>query len=171
MLGAIDLVMGSFSKTFASNGGFVATNSNTIAEYLKMFSNSYMFSNALSPIQAAVVCNALKIVRSAEGDSRRESLQQNAIAMIKRFSQHGIQCMGEVSPIVPVPIGGEAHSRLVYRDLQRKNIAAMVIEFPIVAVGQSRLRIQLMANHTVEQVECGAYEIARSILQTAEQME
>ena len=53
MLGKVDLVMGSFSKTFGSNGGFVATNSREVKEYLKFYSPSCTFSNALSPIQVA----------------------------------------------------------------------------------------------------------------------
>jgi len=53
MLGKVDIVMGSFSKTFASNGGFVACNSPEVKEYLRYFGSSGTFSNALSPVQAA----------------------------------------------------------------------------------------------------------------------
>jgi 7-keto-8-aminopelargonate synthetase-like enzyme len=67
MLGKVDLVMGSFSKTFGSNGGFVATNSRAVKEYLRFYSPSCTFSNALSPIQVAVVSKALDIVASHEG--------------------------------------------------------------------------------------------------------
>ena len=165
MLGKIDLVMGSFSKTFASNGGFVATNSDQIHEYLRMFSNSYMFSNALSPIQAAIVLKAFEIVQGPEGEQRRLNVQRNALAMRARFQSHGVTCYGKTSPIVPVPIGEEGVARLVYRDLRQKNIGAMVIEYPIVAVGSARLRIQLMATHTVEQVERGADVICQSLLE------
>ena len=51
----VDLVMGSFSKTFGSNGGFVATNSREVKEYLRFYSPSCTFSNALSPVQVAVI--------------------------------------------------------------------------------------------------------------------
>lgn len=132
-------------------------------EYLRMFSNSYMFFNALSPIQAGIVSKAFEIVQSPEGEQRRHSVQRNALAMRARFLSHGVTCYGKTSPIVPVPIGEESVARLVYRDLRQKNIAAMVIEFPIVAVGSSRLRIQLMATHTIEQVERGADIICESL--------
>ena len=52
MLGKIDMVMGSFSKTFASNGGFVACKSRAVKEYLRFYSAPATFSNALSPVQA-----------------------------------------------------------------------------------------------------------------------
>jgi len=163
LTGQIDLVMGSFSKTFASNGGFVATNSEAIYEYLRMFSNSYMFSNALSPMQASTVHECLKIIRSKEGDQLRANLLNAAYAMRQRFAEYGIACFGKPSPIVPVPIGEESLSRLVYRDLRQKNVAAMVIEFPIVAVSSARLRLQLMASHTTDHVIRGADIIASSI--------
>ena len=62
MLGKIDVVMGSFSKTFASNGGFVAFKSRAVKEYLRFYSSPTTFSNALSPVQAAIVLKAFDIV-------------------------------------------------------------------------------------------------------------
>jgi len=72
MTGKLDIVMGSFSKTFASNGGFVACNSPAVREYLRYFGSSGTFSNALSPIQSAIVLKAFEIVRSEEGRRLRE---------------------------------------------------------------------------------------------------
>lgn len=62
VLDQVDVIIGSFSKTFASNGGFIAVKSRAVAEYLKYFSATQTFSNALSPIQAAVVLKSLEIV-------------------------------------------------------------------------------------------------------------
>ena len=64
MLGKVDIVMGSFSKTFASNGGFVSCNSVAVKQYLKFYGCSATFSNALSPVQAATVTKAFEIVQS-----------------------------------------------------------------------------------------------------------
>ena len=71
MLGKVDLVMGSFSKTFASNGGFVACRSRAVKEYLRFYSPTTTFSNALSQVQAAVALKAFEIVDSAEGERLR----------------------------------------------------------------------------------------------------
>lgn len=68
VLGQLDLVMGSFSKTFASNGGFLATCSQAVKEYVKFYGAPHTFSNALSPVQAAVVTRCVQLVRSLEGD-------------------------------------------------------------------------------------------------------
>ena len=67
LLGKVDLVMGSFAKTFASNGGFLASRSPAVKQFAKYYGNPHMFSNALSPVQAAVVSQAIRIVRCAGG--------------------------------------------------------------------------------------------------------
>ena len=71
MLGDVDLVMGSFSKTFASNGGFLACHDRSVKEFVGFYGGPHIFSNALSPIQAGVASESLRIVRSAEGDLLR----------------------------------------------------------------------------------------------------
>ena len=74
LVGKVDLVMGSFAKTFASNGGFLASHSPAVKQFAKYYGNPHMFSNALSPVQAAVVSEAIRIVRSPEGDELRARL-------------------------------------------------------------------------------------------------
>ena len=70
----IDIVMGSFSKTFASNGGFVSCNSPAVKQYLKFYGCSATFSNALSPVQSATVTKAFEIVQSDRGRELRRML-------------------------------------------------------------------------------------------------
>ena len=79
MIGKIDLVMGSFSKTFASNGGFVACRNRAIKEYLRFYASPGTFSNALSQAQAAVVLKAFEIVESQEGGRLRAALMRNIL--------------------------------------------------------------------------------------------
>ena len=82
MLGQVDLVMGSFSKTFGSNGGFVATNSRAVKEYLRFYSPTCTFSNALSPTQIATVTKALDIVRSRRRyQTLRDKLMHNVLTL------------------------------------------------------------------------------------------
>jgi 7-keto-8-aminopelargonate synthetase-like enzyme len=70
---APDVVMGSFSKTFAANGGFIAT-AGAVAQYLSYYASPLLFSNAMSPVQAAVIGKCLDIVFSSEGERLREAL-------------------------------------------------------------------------------------------------
>src|SRR6201998_329521 len=81
MLGKIDVIMGSFSKTFASTGVFVACRTRAVQEYLRFYSAPATFSNALSPAQAATVLRAFDIVDSIEGRVLRLELLANVISL------------------------------------------------------------------------------------------
>jgi len=161
----VDIIMGSFSKTFASNGGFVACRSRGVKEYLRYFSAPSTFSNALSPVQAAIVLKALRIVRSPEGAALRGALMRNILDLRARLAEAQFEVYGEPSPIVAVKIGQEALTRLVGRQITKIGLVANMVEFPAVAKGQARFRLQVMAGHTVDQVggAVAALELARRL--------
>ncbi len=152
MLGKVDIVMGSFSKTFASNGGFVATPSRGVQQYLRYFSTPTTFSNALSPIQAAVALKAFEIVESEEGRGRREALMRNILSLRRKLIESGMEVYGDPSAIVAVKMGTEALARLVSRQLSHMGLVANLVEFPAVPRGAARFRLQVMANHDEEQI-------------------
>ena len=148
MTGKIDIVMGSFSKTFASNGGFVATRRRSVKEYLKYYSSPCTFSNALSPSQAAIVLKAFEIVDSAEGESLRQSLMNNIRFLRELLHGTSFETYGDPSPIVCVKMGSEGVARLVARQLPDIGLLSNLVEFPAVPKGQARFRMQVMAGHT-----------------------
>ena len=148
MLGQVDLVMGSFSKTFASNGGFVACRDRKLKEYLRYYSSPNTFSNAMSPIQSAVVLKAFDIVDSAVGEGLRKSLMSNIRLLRELLTQSGFEVYGEASPIVCVKMGTEGMARLVSRRLIQTGLVANLVEYPAVPKGQARFRMQVMAGHT-----------------------
>jgi glycine C-acetyltransferase len=152
MLGKVDLVMGSFSKTFASNGGFVACHSREVKEYLRYYSPSTTFSNSLSPIQSAVVLKAFEIVESQEGEALRGELMNNILDLRKTLRAHGLDYYGDPSAIVAVKMGSEALARLVSRRLPDAGLLANLVEYPAVAKGAARFRMQVMAKHSAENV-------------------
>ena len=163
MLGKIDLVMGSFSKTFASNGGFLASNRGSAVDFVRAFGNTGTFSNALSPTQAAIVTTALGIVRSDDGDRLRASLMRAVDAIRNAFSTGGIECLGQPSAIVIVPVGDEAVARLAARLLVDGGVLVNVFEFPAVAIGSARFRLQMMAAHDEALVRDAAAVIADAV--------
>jgi glycine C-acetyltransferase len=148
MLGKVDVVMGSFSKTFASNGGFVACNQRSVKEYLRYYSSPCTFSNALSPSQAATVLKAFNIVDSDEGAKLRQSLMTNIRLLRELLGGTSFETYGDPSPIVCVKMGVEGLARLVSRRLPEIGLLANLVEFPAVPKGQARFRMQVMANHT-----------------------
>ncbi len=167
LLGKVDLVMGSFSKTFASNGGFIATRSESVRQYLKAYGNPHTFSNALSPVQSAVVLTALEIVRSAAGDRLRAELMNNSVHLRGELEMRGVRCIGSPSAIVPGHIGNEAVARIAWSKAQKQGVHANLVEFPAVAVGSARFRMQLMPSHTKEQLTKTA-EIISTVITEAQ---
>ncbi len=153
MLGKVDLVMGSFSKTFASNGGFVACNSPEVKEYLRYFGSSGTFSNALSPVQAATVLKAFEIVKSDEGRNLRAALMKNVLYLRSELARIGMEVIGNPSAIVSAKVGDEALARMVSQKLPALGVVANLVEFPAVAKGSARFRLQVMANHTKSHID------------------
>ena len=159
MLGKVDIVMGSFSKTFASNGGFVACNNRSIKEYLRFYSPTTTFSNALSPAQAAIVLKAFEIVDSEEGRVLRAAMISNSIKLRSQLRAVGLDVYGEPSAIVAVKMGSEGLARLVSRRLPDLGLIANLVEYPAVAKGAARFRMQIMAKHTDQNIEDAVHRL------------
>lgn len=168
MLGKIDVVMGSFSKTFASNGGFVASNSRAVKEYLRFYSAPATFSNALSPAQAATVLKAFDIVDSFEGRVLRLELLANVMTLRRELTEAGLEYYGDPSAIVCVKMGSEGLARLVSRRLPDLGLVANLVEFPAVPKGAARIRMQVMAHHSEQNIS-DAVEILKTAKAEAQQ--
>ena len=153
MTDAADIIVGSFSKTFASNGGFIAVKTKAAAEYLKYFSATQTFSNALSPVQAAALLAAFRIVRSSEGKERRQRLMSNILYLREEVRRAGLEALGDPSAIVPVRVGAEGLARIASRNLADLGAIANLVEYPAVPQGGARFRVQVMADHKREEID------------------
>ena len=171
MLGKIDVVMGSFSKTFASNGGFVAARGRSVKEYMRYYSSPNTFSNALSPASAAIVGKAFDIVDSAEGAALRDKLMANIKLLRGMLEQCGLEVYGDPSAIVCVKMGTEALARLVSRRLPSHGMLANLVEFPAVPKGQARFRLQVMANHTQHDIRDAVQRLSTAVVEATEDLE
>jgi 7-keto-8-aminopelargonate synthetase-like enzyme len=171
LIGKADLVMGSFSKTFSSNGGFLATHSEAVKQYMKFYGSPQTFSNALSPVQTAVIREALRIIRSEEGDTLRQGLHDNAVALRGGLEARGIHCIGTPSAIIPAHVGKEAVGRIAWSNLAAQGIHANLVEFPAVAVGAARFRMQIFPQHSPEKLVEVAGIVADEIERAKEQVE
>lgn len=169
MLGKVDVVMGSFSKTFASNGGFVACNQRSVKEYLRYYASPCTFSNALSPAQAALVLKAFEIVDSSEGETLRESLMTNIRLLRELLQGTSFEVYGAPSPIVCVKMGMEGLARLVSRRLPDLGLLANLVEFPAVPKGQARFRMQVMANHSSRDIIDAVHRMSVARAEATEQ--
>ncbi len=160
-----DIIFGSFSKTFATNGGFVAC-SQKVKDYLSYYSPPHIFSNAITPIQIAIATACFTIIFSEEGSQLRQKLLQNSILIRQKLMQVGFIVQGLPSPIVPVYVGTEKLARLTAREMENRNLIANMVEFPAVPRGKARFRLQIMAVHTPEQITY-AVNIMQTLLANA----
>jgi 7-keto-8-aminopelargonate synthetase-like enzyme len=128
MLGKVDVVMGSFSKTFASNGGFVACRERSV--------------------KAAIVTKCFDIVMSPEGASLRKKLMSNVMMLRELLHGCNLETYGDPSAIVCVKMGHESLARLTSRRLPSNGLLANLVEYPAVPKGRARFRLQVMAGHT-----------------------
>lgn len=168
MLGDIDIVVGAFSKTFVSNGGFVATNHPGVRAYVEAYGGPHMFSNAMSPLQVATVREALRIVRSPEGEFRRARLMANVGALRESITRHELRALGDPSAVVPVLIGHTPIARYASGGVMRRGLFANLVEFPAVGMRNARFRLQVQANHTPEQARAAAGILAESVAEAKE---
>lgn len=152
-LATTDIVMGSFSKTFASNGGFVATNAREMKLALRCGCGPQVFTNAMSPMQAASVLAALSIVDSPEGARRRQRLMENITYMRRRLGEAGFDILGQPSAIIPVVLGDSEFSRKMTRYMLRQGIVVNLVEYPAVSRNGCRWRVQVMHDHEWEQID------------------
>ncbi len=152
LAGKIDLVMGSFAKTFASNGGFLASHSPAAKQFAKYYGSPHMFSNAVSPVQAAVATEAIRIVASDEGERLRARLFDNVNALRAGFASEGISALGTPSPVVLVPFGNDKLASLATRRIAESGVFVNLIEYPAVPVDHARLSMQVMASHEAAQI-------------------
>ena len=149
----VDVIIGSFSKTFASNGGFISVQTPAAAEYLKYYSATQTFSNALSPVQAAAVLAAFGVVDSEEGKTRRRKLMDNVLYMRSEMNKVGLEALGDPSAIVPVRVGVEGLARIASRELSRLGAIANLVEYPAVPQGGARFRVQVMSDHNTDDID------------------
>lgn len=143
----IDVVIGSFSKSFGCLGGFVATNSLAASYYVRGFSGTYTFSNYLMPAQVAAVRTAIRIIASDEGEQLRRQTLRKSEALRAALTVEGFEVLGRPSPIVLPKIGAEAIARLAQRECMRQGVIVNSVEFPACRKGEARFRLQVSPRH------------------------
>jgi glycine C-acetyltransferase len=167
LVGKVDVLVGAFSKSFASMGGFVATNNKGFRFGLRGQCGPSTFTNAMSPIQAATILAALDIVEGEEGKARRERLLHNSMRLRAGLEEVGFEVLGKPSAVVPMLIGDILLARLMTRYAVEFGGIVNLVEHPAVARNACRWRLQVMADHTDEQIDA-MVEIAAKAREMAE---
>jgi 7-keto-8-aminopelargonate synthetase-like enzyme len=141
------VIAGSLSKCFASNGGFVASGA-VVKERARIYSQTYIFASAISPIQCAILLEALQITFSEEGSQLRSRLKRNYELARCEFLRLGFNLDGHPSAIIPVVIGEDKLARLMGRALRQRGVHANLAEFPVVARNRAIFRFIVSSVHS-----------------------
>ena len=154
----VDLIMGTFSKSFASLGGFIACDAVT-ANYLRHHSRSYIFSASATPAAIGAANAALDIMMS-------EPERQNHLWDITNYSLQGFRELGcEIghtsTPIIPLYIRNNEKTFMITRRLLEEGIFVNPVVSPAVAPDSTLIRFSLMATHTKEQVDFALEKIGK----------
>ncbi len=146
----VDLIMGTFSKSFASLGGFIAGDED-IVHYIKHHARSFIFSASISPPNAAAALAALRVMR--QEPERVERVNVIAARMRREFTELGFKVGNSSSPIVPILIGDTQRTFIFWKSLFEHGIYVNASIPPAVPDGKELIRTSFMATHTDEQLD------------------
>ena len=148
----VDLIMGTFSKSLASIGGFIAADFDTI-NYLRHSCRTYIFSASNTPAATAAAREALHIIRTEP--ERREKLWETTKYALRRFREEGFEIGDTESPIIPLYVRDVDKTFLVTKLAFDNGVFINPVIPPACAPQDTLVRFALMATHTQEQVERG----------------
>ena len=145
----VDLIMGTFSKSFASLGGFIATDKE-ITNFLRHHSRAYIFTASITPASTAAVNAALDIMLSEP--ERQQHLWDITNFALENFREMGCEIGNTSTPIIPLFIRDDYKTFHVTKDLLDEGVFVNPVVTPAVAPHDTLIRYSLMATHTKEQV-------------------
>lgn len=146
----VDLIMGTFSKSFASLGGFIATDKE-ITNFLRHHSRSYIFTASITPASTAAALKAIDIME--QEPERQEHLWEITKFALDGFRNMGCEIGNTSTPIIPLFVRDDYKTYHVVRDLFDEGLFVNPVVSPAVAPQDTLIRFSLMATHTKEQVE------------------
>jgi 8-amino-7-oxononanoate synthase len=146
----VDLIMSTFSKSFASLGGFIAGSADVI-HYINHFARALIFSASIPPANAAAALAALEVMR--DEPERIARVNQIGERMRQAYQAMGFNTGNSQSPIIPILIGDTMRTIFVWKALFDAGVFVNPVLSPAVPAGQELLRTSYMATHTEEQLE------------------
>jgi 8-amino-7-oxononanoate synthase len=145
----VDLIMGTFSKSLASIGGFIAGDEDII-HYIKHHARSLIFSASIPPANAATALTALQVMR--EEPERVKRVNEIGDHMRKSYHELGFNTGNSATPVIPIFIGDDLRVAIIWKALFEAGVYVNMVVSPAVPEGKQLLRTSYMAIHTDEQL-------------------
>lgn len=150
VLGQVDIITGTFSKSFGCVGGFVA-GSHKLIQYLRYYADTNVFSAAISPQTTASVSRAIDLIR--ECPELRKKLWDNVWYLRKKLMDSGFDIGHSESPIFPIMVRDNDKVYKIAAELQKNAIFVSGITYPAVRTKEARLRVSILATHEQWQLD------------------
>jgi glycine C-acetyltransferase len=154
----VDIITGTLGKAMGGASGGYTSARREIVELLRQRSRPYLFSNSIAPPVAGATMTALDLIeRSGE---LRATLRRNTERFRSRMTELGFDVLPGDHPIVPVMIGDAAQAGRLADALIRRGVYAVAFSYPVVPQGKARIRTQMSAAHTIEELDFAVDQFA-----------
>ena len=147
----VDVITSTLGKALGGAAGGFTSGRQEIIEMLRQRSRPYLFSNALPPPVAAATLAALDIVE--QRPELRHRLMDNTAYFRERIQAHGFQILQSIHPIVPIVLGDERKAADMAKRMNNRGFFVVGFSYPVVPKGQARVRVQISAAHSREQID------------------
>jgi len=150
--GRADILIATLGKAFGVNGGYIVADS-VVTAYLRETSPFYIYSNPITPAEAAAASAALDIVNSVEGLSLLEKLRTYSMRLRSGLEELGFETLPGEHPIVPILIRDTQKTSALVSHLLANNILVTGLNYPVVPQGEQEIRLQVSAEHTEQDLD------------------
>ncbi|RNC77567.1 glycine C-acetyltransferase [Piscirickettsiaceae bacterium NZ-RLO2] len=149
----IDIITGTLGKALGGASGGYTAGKKEIIEWLRQRSRPYLFSNALAPVISSASVDVLKLIQSEEGKQRLVTLRENSQRFRAGMADAGFDLIPGEHPIIPVMLYDAKLASDIAQELLAEGIYVIAFSFPVVPKGKARIRTQMSAAHTPEQID------------------
>ena len=150
--GAADLLVATLGKAFGVNGGYVV-GSDTLIRFLREASSFYIYSNPITPAEAAAALAAVGIVDGPDGRALLAHLRARTEQFRRGLANLGLETLAGEHPVVPLMVRDTQRTLGIIRHLRDEGILATGLNYPVVPKGDEEIRFQISADHTATDVE------------------
>ncbi len=151
VMGLVDIITGTLGKAMGGASGGFTSAKKAVVEWLRQRSRPYLFSNSLAPAIVAASIEVLDLL--SDGDDLRAALRRNSDHFRARMSDAGFTLAGAGHAIIPVMLGDAKLAAKMATKMLEKGVYVVGFSFPVVPKGQARIRTQMSAAHSLEQVD------------------
>jgi glycine C-acetyltransferase len=150
--GRVDIITGTLGKALGGASGGYTAGQKEMIDLLRQRSRPYLFSNSLAPPIAATSLKVIEILESGEGAALRRRLHENGESFRRSMTEVGFEIVPGKHPIIPVMLGDAALATRMADALLKEGIYVIGFSYPVVPKGRARIRTQMSAIHTEDQL-------------------